>query len=409
MAYQDFGGAVMPAMAGFFFRTKAKVQGRNEELTPQLPAVIKVGDTDGVTGVSKYLATIPLVTSVAKYIKKQEKQPVSGVEKYILRQTIRDRNAPPPSSVAKYLAKQEKESPAKSRSSVDRYLLKQDLAARQFVNLTGVAKYQAEQDLIEKKKAAAALIQRYRDEEIAKAREAEFAAYDSARIDDYIQTEIMDQEAPATTRVGRYLQEKNRIEKNKPKPSGVAKYIARKIAVDSQKPELSGVAKYLQTKKASPAQRPHATGVARYIAQQKPVANKEKVAKLPLSGVAKYLTDQNEREASKPALSKVAKYLEKQARLELENNKLTLLTHVTQEKLVAIEGEFIPADQEEASVTGVARYLARQDFAANNTTESGSQQLTGVAKYLQKKSASASSVVNAASTGVDRYLLRKAS
>jgi hypothetical protein len=159
MNQTNFGVAVIPTMTGFFsFGKRAKVREIQEALPKHLPAVIKADD-NSLTGVAKYLLAAPLVTSVTKYMKKQEKHPITGVAKYVLRQTIADRNAPLPTGVTKYLALAAKQPVAPRKSGVAKYLAKQALAAPNLDLLTGVAKYQAEQDLIAKKKAIAVKIQ----------------------------------------------------------------------------------------------------------------------------------------------------------------------------------------------------------------------------------------------------------
>ena len=169
MNQPNFGLAVIPAMAGFLsFGKRAKVQEIQEEKAIQLPAVINNTSEDVKTGVARYLLSSPLVTTVTRYMKKNEKQTMTGVTKYVLRQAIAERSAPPPTGVAKYLAKSAKQPPRRKKTGVDKYLAKQELALPNLAALTGVARYEAEQDLIAKRKAAAVLIQKYKkNEELA--------------------------------------------------------------------------------------------------------------------------------------------------------------------------------------------------------------------------------------------------
>ena len=240
-------------MAGFLFWKRAKVEEIQQEPVKNLPALVNTG-SDGLTSVAKYITALPLVTGVNKYLKKQEKHQISSVEKYLLKQTIAQRNAPAPTSVAKYLAHAEKTA-TKRLSSVDKYLVGMELEAKQqTASLTGVAKYQAEQNLIERKKAAAAMVQRYREEEeraAIAAKEAAQAAYENTA-----QQENEQEEALHVTGLGRYLQNQAKLAKNKAKPTGVARYIAKQIIIDSQKPALSSVSKYLRDQQLSTHKKP---------------------------------------------------------------------------------------------------------------------------------------------------------
>ena len=260
MNQTNFGLAVVPAMSGFFsFGKRVKVREVREDAPMQLPAVLNP-DTHGVTGVTKYLMATPLVTSVAKYLKKQDKHPVTGVAKYVLRQTIAERNAPTATGVAKYLVNASKTS-AGHKTGVAKYLVKQALNAPKTEALTGVARYQAEQDLIAKKQAMAAKIQQYKDADVAAAkaaREAAEAAYEASRS---MAQEQYEQaiETPAATGVGRYMQDKSATSKARPTATGVSKYINNKIILDSQKPvvKVSKVGKYLREQELNQSKKPN--------------------------------------------------------------------------------------------------------------------------------------------------------
>ncbi len=407
MNQDNFGSAVIPAMAGFLFWKRAKVQEIQQVKAPQLPAVIKA-ETSGQTGVAKYLLASPLVTSVAKYIKKKEKQPVTGVAKYVLRQTIADRNAPPPTGVAKYIAKAAKEVPTRKKSSIDKYLLKQELAEKKVSTLTGVARYNAEQDLQDRKKAATTMIERYREQEEATAkaaREEAEVAYELSSRSEQVEHEV---EAPAGTRVGRYLQEQAQLLKKQPKATSVSKYIAKKIAADSLKPELSmsKVSKYLRDQALAQNKKPKLTGVAKYISKQPPAAVKTTKPKenLAESGVARYMAAQTAADSNKPVLSGVAKYLEKQTQLAREA-MLRLPDH-TGSHISALEGEFIPANN--FVPTGVSRYLEKQSADVAVAAETSGRS-TGVSRYINSQSSSsATRTLTSAPTKVDKYLLNRA-
>jgi hypothetical protein len=407
MNQTNFGVAVIPAMTGFFsFGKRAKVREIQEVLPKHLPAVIKAED-NSLTGVAKYLLAAPLVTSVTKYMKKQEKHPITGVAKYVLRQAIAERNAPLPTGVAKYLAQAAKQPGAPRKSGVAKYLARQALAAPNLDLLTGVAKYQAEQDLIAKKKAIAVKIQQYKEADLAAAkaaREAAEAAYESSRLSEGLQYEQA-VETTATTRLGRYIQEQAELLKKRPKATSVSKYINKKIVLDSQKPvvKLSKVAKYLKDQELAQSKKPTLTGVSRYLAKQPIIKNTTKPKENPVqSGVARYLAGQSAIESNKPALSGVAKYLAKQqAQLDqISKDTLRLVDHSTVKPL---EGEFIPANSF-APATGVSRYLERQESVVSIAKESA----TGVSRYLERQGRPVRQAMASAPTGVDRYLLKRA-
>jgi hypothetical protein len=410
MNQSNFGVAVIPAMTGFFsFGKRAKVQDIQEVAPKQLPAVIK-NEPGGATGVAKYLLAAPLVTSVAKYMKKQEKHPITGVGKYVLRQTIAERNAPSPTGVAKYLAHAAKQPPVPKKSGVAKYIAKQELALPNLMVLTGVAKYQAEQDLIAQKKAIAIKVQRYKEADLAAtlaAREAAEAAYASSKAmepEQYEQTV----EASATTRVGRYMQEQALLSKNRPKATSVSKYINQKIILDSQKPAvtMSKVGKYLREQELAQSKKPALTGVAKYLAKQPTIAKVQKPKDRPVqSGVARYLASQAVTETSRPAASGVARYLEKQEQLEQLNVRALSLPNLNagEGDLTVLEGEFIPANSFPQS-TGVSRYLEKQGAVVAVANE----KLTGVSRYLERHVGIVKPPMRTAPTGVDRYLLKRA-
>ena len=180
MSQNDFGGTVFPAMAGFFlFGKRAKVQEIQQDKSQQLPAVV-TKENNGLTSVSRYLLTAPVVTSVAKYVKKTEKQQMSGVAKYLLRQTIAEKNAPEQSGVSKYVAKVAKEPGSPRKSGVEKYLAKQEWERKNAPALTGVAKYEANQNMLARKKAALELAKKYRDAEEEAARIARETAIEAA-------------------------------------------------------------------------------------------------------------------------------------------------------------------------------------------------------------------------------------
>ncbi|MEQ1558307.1 MAG: hypothetical protein ABL933_05130 [Methyloglobulus sp.] len=417
MNQENFGGTVIPAMAGFFlFGKRAKVQEIQGEKPKQLPAVIKA-DMAGLTGVAKYLISVPLVTGVAKYLKKNDNQPISSVQKYVLKQMIAERNAPSVTGVAKYLDKAGKQIPARKKSGVDRYITKQELASRSIVTLTGVARYEAEQTLIEKRQAAAAMIKKYRDEEDA-AREAKNIAQATSLASADVSTQNGEAiEAVSATRVGRYLQEQNKLAKSQPKVTGVCRYLAKQIILESQKPTLSKVEKYLRGQAVTLKKKPNLTGVARYLSKQHTeVTPKAKTKLLPASGVARYLQTQSIGDSKKTVLSGVAKYMEKLADLDVSDKNILAIaieaeideandhipTAVVEE---CLEGEFIPAHSF-PSLSGVEKYLDKQTVREENVVE---EVLTGVSRYLkQQLQPLKQTQALPLRTGVDKYLSNRA-
>ena len=414
MDRNDFGGAVIPAMAGFFlFGKRAKVQEIQEEKPKQLPVLAK-NETDGVTGVTRYLLSAPVISGVAKYIKKSEKHSTTGVAKYVLRQTIAERSAPVPSSVSKYLLKVAKEPQTPKKTGVEKYLAKQEKERQSAIPSTGVARYQAAQDLVAKKKAAAELIQKFRETEEASAiaaKEAAAAAYEASRDFSKEEGNNLEVETSQTTRVGRYLKEQDAVHNNK-KATGVAKYLARQIIIDSQKPTLSKVAKYLQSQSLTEKSKPKLTGVSKYLSKQQ-TTEKTKVYKESAkvsSSVSRYLAAQEELESLKPKQSSVSKYLERQAKLiaMMPEKRLEAPKAVSQE---CLEGEFIPASEFVANrATGVSRYIENQGEVVSVAKEVAKERITGVSRYIDRQVESVKkSLLTTPLTGVDRYLLNKAS
>jgi hypothetical protein len=415
MNSNDFGGAVIPAMAGFFlFGKQAKVQEIQQDRVQQLPMVLNI-EPNSLTGVAKYLLATPLVTGVAKYMKKKEKHTMTSVELYVLRQSIAEKHIPTPTGVSKYLAKVAKAAPIRKKTSVDKYVAKQELATRSFSTLTGVAKYQAEQELLARKQAAATLIKRYLDDEEAaliSAKAAADADYEASRNMGYQEDTEVEAVEVATTRVGRYLQEQAVLSKKKPAITGVGRYLAKQIALDSQKPTISGVGKYLREQSVVQSKKPVPTGVARYLSNQVNVPATAPKVILAQSGVARYLASQKVVETHKLSLSGVAKYLERQSQADKDNANLQITSNlleyeVTQEAEKCLEGEFIPAN-DFSSATGVSRYLERQSDVVNVAKEITKEKITGVSRYLEKQVDSVKQTLTSAPTGVERYLLNRA-
>jgi hypothetical protein len=406
-----------------------------------------------VTGVTKYLQQFPEPTGVEKYLKQNDRLPATGVNKYLVKKAISDKDKPLVSGVSKYVEKKEKtDAPSSSvskylakqaltqkvtLSGVQKYLLNQERLLKASEQLTGVAKYELEKEKLEKKNAAQILIDMYKEKEAKSARDAAQAAELKALIGEQESTEQAIEEPSAATGVGRYIQ----LKKSKPAPSGVAKYIAGQIIRERQKPSLSSVSKYLakqkvvikpeirlstvekylQSKADLPRVKKEVTGVSKYLATQAILTK----AKPPVSGVTKYLNNQAQLEKQNPSLGKkikraevvaisiektgVEKYLEQR----LANAKETIAVTITGvEKYLeqqaknakvalehlaerCLEGEFIPASEvvDEEAVESVEA-----------ETETTIQLRTGVSKYLDRQVPVLKEVVELKLTGVERYL-----
>ncbi|CAG7856245.1 hypothetical protein MCAMS1_00656 [biofilm metagenome] len=410
MTQQHFGVTVIPAMAGFFFGKRAKVQEVHVEKT-QLPAVIN--EPLGETGVTRYLMAAPVISSVTKFLKKKDKTPVSGVSVYLLRQSIAERNNPKSTNVAKYLSKVAKDT-SRNKTCVDKYLLNKELTETKKSSLTGVARYQADQDLVSRKQAAAAMIQKYREQEATEllARQAAQEAGSHFSEDQILaaETDVIAEETAATS-VGRYLQKS--AKKVAMPTTGVARYIATQIILESQKPVLSKVSLYMRDQAINQSKKPKLTGVARYLSKLPPVTEKASYnkGKAAPSGVSRYLDARAVSEINKPSLSGVAKYLESKSKEEASKIKKIedLRGRMAGEPAVkSIEGEFIPANSYHAE-TGVSRYLERMGDRVDLSDAISTARVTGVSRYLDKLQDSVSDALAVAPTGVDRYLLRRVS
>lgn len=418
----DFGGAVIPAMAGFFlFGKKAKVQEIQQTKVENFPALVRPEDK-GLTGVARYLIAAPVTTSVAKYLKKTEKQQLSGVAKYVLRQDIAEKNAPRPSGVAQYLNKTAKQPSPVKKSTVARYIANQERAIANQPQLTGVARYEQQQNLIERKKAAAELVEKYREAEQESARLAKEKAiensYEAAKAMVNAEISSSDNESAPVTRVGRYLLQN--ADSRNAKPTGVARYLAKQIIIESQKPKLSKVEKYLKDQSLHQNKKAPQTGVAKYLSKLNSIVKPKQVKSAPVieSGVSRYLAQVTEAEAKKPVASGVCKYLERQAKIALENsNKPKAIEYSSAYEIsdveVCLEGEFIPAGENLTVSTGVSKYLERQNTQLSENIEITPVVLkreTGVARYLDRQAVTPELISEPSPlTGVDRYMLRKAS
>lgn len=369
------------------------------------------------TGVARYLKARPVESGVAKYLKKNGAGSVTGVGKYLVAQSILSRETVRVTGVNKYLARFDSNVPASGvakyvaqriiqtkylpkRTSVGKYITRQEIAEAKLAALTGVAKYQAEQDLLQRKIDAQKLIERYRAEEARLAAEKAAAPKQDLAVEN---TEIAVEDVAAETSVGRYFQQKAKLDSEKPSVSKVAKYIAQQVVRDSLKPRQSGVARYL-VKSRVYAPKPVVSSVAKYLETQA-LSAKTKPA---YSGVAKYLIKRRLVVPTKPVqVSGVEKYLAQQVKaVDVAVKRGDVLTGVakylnkevaavealaSQSELpaeICLEGEFIPASE--------------AALAADETAKTA--QATRVSKYID---AHRDSVKNAAAkkpTRVDKYL-----
>jgi hypothetical protein len=252
----------LPAVAGlFFFMNKPKSEGiyRDE---PVYPVYSK--DESGFTGVSKYLKNqetlllasnvaiepAQLLSGVAKYLDSLDQYPASGVSKYVLRQSIAEKQKrqlsgePEVTGVEKYL-KNKKPAP----------------------ELTGVAKYMKHQASLPQPSNVAKYLSKQ-------------AALNALQVK---------QSKVEISGVAKYLQQ----QENLPQPSRVAKYMAKQAAIAAltakqitQPTILTGVAKYLDDQ----ANLPQASRVAKYMARQA-LAEKQNPAAIE-TGVQKYMRHQ---------------------------------------------------------------------------------------------------------------------
>jgi len=262
MNKNNSNGFFFPAVAGLFFfmnRPRSEDIYRDE---PVYPVYSK--DPSGVTGVSRYLNNqnallisesiliepVQLVSGVAKYLESLDQVPTSGVSKYVLRQSIAEKQLrqlsgePEVTGVEKYL-KNKKPAP----------------------ELTGVEKYMKHQASLPQPSNVA----RYLTKQ---------AALSATQVKP-VKVEI--------SGVAKYLQ----TQENLPQPSRVAKYMAKQAAIAAltakhaeQPPILTGVAKYLDEQ----ASQPQISRVAKYMVRQA-LVEKQKPAPI-VTSVEKYMRHQ---------------------------------------------------------------------------------------------------------------------
>ena len=267
MDQNNLSGLFFPAVAGlFFFMKRPKVE-EVEELEAVYPVYTR--DPSGLTGVAKYLdkqeaallasrnaneqehqEPVQLVSGVARYLESCEQNPTSGVTKYLLRQS---------------LAEKEKMQTLKEIevSGVEKYLKNKKEAP----GLSGVAKYLKHQESLPQPSKVAKYL----------AKQAVLAATQTKEIT----RSVKHFEA---TGVAKYLQHQESL----PQPSKVAKYMAKQAAlaalqVKQAEAEATGVAKYLQHLESLP----QPSRVAKYMVRQALVEKQKTV--VTETGVEKYM------------------------------------------------------------------------------------------------------------------------
>jgi hypothetical protein len=210
MDQNNLSGLFFPAVAGlFFFMKRPKVE-ETEEVKVVYPVYTR--DPSGLTGVAKYLnkqdaillesiiakeqecqEPVQLVSGVAKYLESCEKNPTSGVTKYLLRQAL----------AAKQIKQTLKEVEV---TGVEKYLKNK----KETPGLSGVAKYLKHQESLPQPSKVAKYL----------AKQAILAT---------TQTKEIKQSAKQfeATGVAKYLQHQESL----PQPSRVAKYMAKQAAL----------------------------------------------------------------------------------------------------------------------------------------------------------------------------------
>ena len=260
MSQNNLNGLFFPAVAGlFFFMKRPKIE-EVEEVKTDYPVYTR--DVSGLTGVGKYLEHLAartaqeqvslepakLVSGVARYLESRDQFQTSGVSKYLLRQSIAEKQKKQSSGelevtgVEKYL-KNKKEAPGLSGvakylkhqaglpqpSKVAKYLAKQTaLSALQVkhseVEVSGVAKYLQRQESLPQPSRVAKYL----------AKQTALAALSAKQVKQQV----------GPTGVAKYLQGQADL----PQISRVAKYMVRQALVEKQKPVVTetGVEKYMR-------------------------------------------------------------------------------------------------------------------------------------------------------------------
>ncbi len=264
MDQNNLSGFFFPAVAGLFFFMKRPSINEVDVVHTNYPIYSK--DTSGLTGVAKYLdfqdkalqdklhadelAQQPeqLMSSVSRYLQVQNKSVVTGVSKYMLRQTIVEKQqiqalkANEGSSVERYL-KNKKKSP--ELSGVAKYLKHQASLPQP----SNVAKYMAKQAAIDTLKAKVIHVEvtgvaKYLNHQASLPQLSKVARY--LAMQTVMAAKQMNQIVAKNelTGVSKYLQYQDSL----PQPSRVEKYMTRQVLLEQHKPAISqtGVDKYMR-------------------------------------------------------------------------------------------------------------------------------------------------------------------
>ena len=229
MSQKNLNGFFFPAVAGLFFfmnRPKAEDVYRVE---PEYPVFKK--DESGLTGVAKYLDkqntalitietqddTTQPVSGVAKYLDNLAKIHSTGVSKYVLRQSIAE--------------KQKKETLGKNEATgVEKYLKNQKPAP----GLSGVAKYLKHQDSLPQPSNVAKYI----------AKQAALNSLQVKPVEAKISGVAKYLHKITGTGVSRYINTQEKVSEST-KLTGVDKYVANQPQQSSAK-AVTGVDKYVR-------------------------------------------------------------------------------------------------------------------------------------------------------------------
>ena len=393
--------------------------GRQEEKEPvyQGPSTVEeyIGKLPKETGVMRYLAANEgnVLSGVTKYLKRQEDTEASSVAKYVASQLVNRGNQPKISGVEAYLNQQNlvvKEKP-ETASSVEEYMAKNVRSAAE----STVGKYIAKKSLATRVKFDVTGVDKYQLEQelIAKKKAAEeiVARYleeqKAALVEEQAEAEFEAAAMAAAAIAAQKAEELAQAEmKSDDDLSAVARYMKKQAALAEDRPAATGVSKYLIGKMLEERKKPAVSGVAKYLAGQKTVEKDVVEA----SSVDKYLQSKELADKEVPALSGVEKYVSTKTIVDSHKPEVSgVARYMARVRYVmdvavavvgkSLEGEFIPAGQEFGE-TSVGRYLDKKDILDKASKPSG------VSQYLDSRPV----VIKErdVSTSVDLYLEEQA-
>jgi hypothetical protein len=358
------------------------------------------------TGVMRYLDANEgnVLSGVTKYLKKQDDTEASGVAKYMATKLLSRGEKPKVSSVEAYLSQKSvvvvKEKPV--ASSVEEYMSKNVRSAAE----STVGKYIAKKNIATRVRFDVTGVDKYQLEQelLAKKKEAEEIVARYLENQAALAKESVAAEIEAATAAEIAAQEEaetlaqTEVE-NEGDLSAVALYLKKQAALAKDKPAMTGVSKYLIAKMLEESQKPAVSGVEKYLAG-KPTVEKEvkEISSVDkylegkeapvLSGVEKYVSTKTIIDSHKPEISGVARYMVR-------------VRYVMDVAVAAVskslEGEFIPAGKK-LDETSVGRYLDNKETLERESKPSR------VSQYLDSLPEKEQEV----STGVDHYLEEQA-